>query len=797
MKRLLSIVMIVALFLFVACDSIIQDGSITSGAGNTPQGTTPSVRRNGVTFDFSGAKAVAQLEKTSSTSRAVTNADSLGDFVKILADGTMENAITVAEGTTLSNIIGVYKSPLENSQDVFIAFSDTSTIGYDENTYEYNYLGPLICVHQDGSIADILKTGNSYMFKQSSISFDANGNLYFITFKNGGQVIYQFDPTDDSLTEMVAAVEGTEYTKMQISEDGQWIFASGSRSSTYFLRAIPVNNPNSFVNVYYSSNNEIGTNKWVYDDIAKTIYFIVQDGKNSGLFTATEAGGFRDKTFVRNRTLTGVEDYEPDELFKSFYSDYSEFSWDSELIDDNDNFSAEKLMECLIQAGGYYVYRHGQYYYLPTDGVDIRFDAFSDEEGALKVLSLLTDGKKNEEALNALDCFAGKAAMRYISDNYYNLLGYNYSKDGYERNFISEILYVKDTDTLVKDYDDVIFSYDEVEWDSETGSEIYHHIDVLGTDFFQKNSEDYYISGGVAEWCYFSDYCESNPICYEFTKTPTEILQYFFSFCNVVGEKEFRLTSFKNDKTYGDLYTNKTDEEALEWLEEDAERLSLFVKAMVDGDAYFGQYTDSYYVERYRKQIAAFLANTCFIKGTDDKAITTISNNSSVQQISYNPWSWDCGGLSVTDNGIWYEYSNLNNWGVNTEPFYYIVHVADSDGTILENVKKIDMPEGKVVGSQKYGNRMFLKYALVDNDGTETGFQHIYSVKLDSGDYMNHFENVANSNMLEVISYSVGGDNLYFSAVRGTTVENQIVDINTNECNPLGTNRKMVAVYSF
>ena len=52
-------------------------------------------------------------------------------------------------------------------------------------------------------------------------------------------------------------------------------------------------------------------------------------------------------------------------------------------------------------------------------------------------------------------------------------------------------------------------------------------------------------------------------------------------------------------------------------------------------------------------------------------------------------------------------------------------------------------------------------------------------------------------NMLEVISYSVGGDNLYFSAVRGTTVENQIVDINTNECNPLGTNRKMVAVYSF
>ena len=107
------------------------------------------------------------------------------------------------------------------------------------------------------------------------------------------------------------------------------------------------------------------------------------------------------------------------------------------------------------------------------------------------------------------------------------------------------------------------------------------------------------------------------------------------------------------------------------------------------------------------------------------------------------------------------------------------------------------MPSGKVVNSQKANGRMFLQYSLMDENGGELGYHHIYSVNLDDGAIMNHFDNVANRNALEVVSFSVGGSNLYFSAVRGTSVENQVVDINTNESNPLGTNRKMVAVYSF
>ena len=60
----------------------------------------------------------------------------------------------------------------------------------------------------------------------------------------------------------------------------------------------------------------------------------------------------------------------------------------------------------------------------------------------------------------------------------------------------------------------------------------------------------------------------------------------------------------------------------------------------------------------------------------------------------------------------------------------------------------------------------------------------------------NCFENVPNRNGLEVVTFSAAGDMLYYSAVRGTSVENGIVRISTNEYNPLSVTRKMVAVYT-
>ena len=48
-----------------------------------------------------------------------------------------------------------------------------------------------------------------------------------------------------------------------------------------------------------------------------------------------------------------------------------------------------------------------------------------------------------------------------------------------------------------------------------------------------------------------------------------------------------------------------------------------------------------------------------------------------------------------------------------------------------------------------------------------------------------------------VVSYSVGADRLYYSAVRGTSGENGVVSTVTNEYNPLEITKKLSAIYTF
>ncbi len=79
-------------------------------------------------FDFSKAKAIVAVDKESSgrvafsiNSRTATTQDSSIDdapLLKILADGSFESAITMSDGAKLANIVAIYKSPLENSNDI-------------------------------------------------------------------------------------------------------------------------------------------------------------------------------------------------------------------------------------------------------------------------------------------------------------------------------------------------------------------------------------------------------------------------------------------------------------------------------------------------------------------------------------------------------------------------------------------------------------------------------------------------------------------------------------------------------
>ena len=804
----------------------------TTDDGDEQKDDTPAVNRNiGVTFNFTGAQALAKLEAKQDGSRAVTNVDELGDLVKILADGSMENAITVDENCSLSDIVAIYKSPLEDSKDIFIVFNGNSVLGYEEVEKEYEWggtytdrqeirVGQLICLHEDGSIADILKKDdatdywNTHMsLRTESVTFDAAGNLYFISSDNG-DMIYQYNPLSGELTKMVAAVEGTTYGKMQIDDEGQWIFVSGSRytgSSSYFLRAIPINNPNGFVNIFYSSSNIIGTDKWTYDNKNGIMYFIVNDGNKEGLFTASKNTGFKTKEFMGNQTKTCRDIYEPKDLFKSFYVGYSDFKWN--YLDENYNFSPDNLLDSIINnfrtISGYEKdSKKYTNFSLNRDYVDIRFDSFAGRTGKFELLYNLTKGKKNEELFEALNSWEGKAALYYLCyDEYYNSRD---SQDrGYLHNLLADIVYVKDTDILLCDYDDVVFSYYDNYHNSydENGNYVYDEYgnyvyeyenlhEVKGLDFFNKNKYGSYDSRSYFEFVQGTTGNHPSTLCYEFLQTPEEILNFLFSFCNVDGEKEFRLTAFKDDEQYGALYSTLTNEEALEWIGNDVERMSLFNLAMGDMVANNNRYISYidmyglYYAKEYceYKDFIEFLSRTCYLKDSDSLALTW--NMIEDFSIKYYYEYYNPGSLFVTPNGVYYEYTDNSS-------YYYLVQVADETSRIIEKIKKVDLPAGKVVRSERNNERLVLQYSIMDSNGAELGYHHIYAVDLESGFVTNCFDNVPNRNNLEVVSFNSAGDLLYYSAVRGTLVENGIVNLVTNEYNPLTVQRKMVAVYTF
>lgn len=389
---------------------------------------------------------------------------------------------------------------------------------------------------------------------------------------------------------------------MQIDKTGQWIFVSGSRNSSYFLRAIPISNPNNFVNIYYSSNG-FGCSEWIYDDNSGVIYFIAYDGNKGGLFTATKKGGFKDKSFRRT-----------------------------------------------------------------------------------------------------------------------------YVNKGHEKAFVT--------------YDNSTSTY--------------------------KFNSDFYVND---------------------TLDSSKVLEYMFSFCDVDGEKEFRLSELQNDSDwhYGNLYnTELKDTDAIEWIVDNPNKLDYLRSCCGLNDWEYNQFFN-------------FLSKTCFIKNTDTKAISWWNSDfPQISYISYNSGIADVTSLSTNENGLFGICTNVyNNWSSTKVPYFYIIHIADSQENLVENVRKISLPNGKVVGSVNNNKKLIMKYSLMDSSGGELGYHHIYAADLDSGDVINCFDNVPNRNSLEVVSFSSAGDFLYYSAVRGTAVENGIVNIVTNEFNPLTIKRKMVAVYAF
>ena len=263
--------------------SCANDSSGSDDSGRT-SGNTALASINGLKFDIKNAKALAATDSSSggqsSGSARSAATDLQAALIKIMEDGSYKAAATYTGNGKLSKIQQIYKT--EKSDAVYVLFKDTSMFWNEDGTCAS--LGQLVCVHSDGSIADILRKSDfdenraydgyyriPYLYNDCDpVKFDGNGNAYIIMLDNDSNiyVLYKFSPDTNTLTRLTANASGTQYRNFIITSDGQMIIAegciSGKNTSSYFLRAIPVSDPNHPKNIYYSSSS--GGASWWYDD---------------------------------------------------------------------------------------------------------------------------------------------------------------------------------------------------------------------------------------------------------------------------------------------------------------------------------------------------------------------------------------------------------------------------------------------------------------------------------------------------------------------------------------------------
>ena len=214
--------------------------------------------------------------------------------------------------------------------------------------------------------------------------------------------------------------------------------------------------------------------------------------------------------------------------------------------------------------------------------------------------------------------------------------------------------------------------------------------------------------------------------------------------------------SIFSELDYSTIYENI---EALNWLKSETSRQTEFLN-------YYNSRRDSYF------EFIKYASGNNNWNSISDYQTVTFKN------------------LSVNTNGLYSWKTNGNSIA--------LVHIADADGNYLYDTVKRTLPvTGIIKETKQHGTKIFMKYSLTNSNNVELGYHHIYSVDFQNNTLSNYFDAFTNKNTMEVVSYSVGADNLYFSFVNGLNVENYVIDLSTNNARRLETNRKMLDVFAF
>lgn len=392
-KSVLSLLLCATIGFAAACDfGLSEDGSSGSGGPGDTIDASVSLK-----FDLDGAEAIAGSEESSRSGRAGANDSALVKILEdgtIASLFQFEDGVTVEAWPAVE-----YLAKAPSSGEIYVYFSNdlylTST-GSEEpgsgpedtdpsleeptmvekaltsgkrllNRAEEmiegeaggenlisNSVGRLICIRTDGTFVDILKRDNGVWATlheainsdKPSIIFDATGRMYYILSEyevsswTQSTAIYRFDPQSGESTPMTAAQDKIVYEDFFVSSDGSHIFAKVFKfdsESTYtsYLRAIPVDDPGNYKNIYYSSNSSEFVSSYTISPVTNTVYF---SGNNIGGKTVF---------FSANKSDYSVKIHEIQRADTTWLTDFFDISgndWAGTFKDTDGTLKADDLM---------------------------------------------------------------------------------------------------------------------------------------------------------------------------------------------------------------------------------------------------------------------------------------------------------------------------------------------------------------------------------------------------------------------------------------------------------------------
>ena len=783
--NLLFVFVISSLLLATACSNgpNYSENNDYNSNNDGPKGTK-ATKGTALTFNMGSLNALAiasNEDDRSATRSAARSASTDGMIVKILEDGSVQDFINVPSNIELAPVSYIAQSPDPDAKEIYIVFDYTTYWGeniQDEDGYwhwEQRCLGQLLCVNEDGTYYDILEQENGtykwlYGSSKDSISFDHNGGMYYLVSESSGNsntnMIYKFDAATGTSITLTQAINNTYYNKIQVSNDGKWIFAQANRwtgkSDTRYLRAIPTESPENFINLFYSSTNNSWINDWCYDDDTQTIYYI-QDGN---LFAIPLKDGTFDKQnkielfsnnsgasrwFYWDSLLTYSSNYTT--TWQGVINDY-----DYDLQDYKEYYFRDPANEETLRPANIFNYLLSRAYASISNKseiswsdfkqtYEIRFDKFKNING-YESLATLTQGKSDTNLIKAtIDNHLEEMLYNLFDDEWYSCA--NYFPYFYNHNFFADILYEKGTN---KSIPDSYFSKQVYD-----GVEKFNSNNLSYINLFTRNYEYGY------NWK--KDFKNEDG-----TVNAEKVLKELADYC---GKKQidFSLKTFKDNSKYGLLYSELTNEEAIEFLSSPA-RISKLADYFNDNDNY-----DNY--NGYGK----FLLETCFEKESDFATPAYKWRQSSNDSI----WWGGVSNLTTSYKSSLYGiYSNGNSG-------FGLIRIIDENGN--KDGSYVDaFTDYKISELISSTNGFYFKNSLLDQNDEETGNHQIQYYDVIEDKCTNLFDNVTDKTELEVISFTAGDDCIYYSAAKGFTIINGKIDIATKAATVLSTNTKLTQI---